>query len=163
MKTALSTLTPIKKMAAIAAMTLGGTFSASAHIPAEHAPMLKEYHDFIMKMARPDGNLGPCCSQRDAYVNPPEERKPDGSYIVTIDTDNEGKKLAEPMKIRIPADKVLSGKFASDFCKSATAQGSTTCKLPPYGIAWINPRPSYGTGEPIVYCYWPKPRMTLGQ
>lgn len=157
-----STLSPVKKAAAVAALVLGGTFSASAHIPPEHEPMLREYHDFIMKMTRPDGNLGPCCSQRDAYVNPPEERQPDGSYIITIDTDNNGQKMPQPMKIKIPADKVLSGKFASDFCKSATAQGSTTCKLPPYGIAWVNPN-GMGAGQPYVYCYWPKPRMTLGQ
>ena len=48
-----STLSPMKKIAAIAALTLGGAFSASAHIPAEHEAMLKNYEDFIMKMSCP--------------------------------------------------------------------------------------------------------------
>ncbi len=153
--------TPYKKIAAIAALTVGGAFSASAHIPAEHQTTLREYHDFIMKMARPDAQLGPCCSEKDAYINPPEERKPDGSYVITIDTDNYGKRLPQPKKITIPPEKVLSGKFASDFCKTQIAQGSTTCKAPPVGVAWVNP--DYAGGEPFVYCYWPRPRMTLGQ
>lgn len=154
-------LTPMKKVAAMAALTLGGAFTASAHIPAEQEAMLRDYKDFILRMARPDGTMGPCCSERDAYINPPEERKPDGTYVITISTDNEGKRLPKPMKITIPPEKVLSGKFAADFCKAQAAEGSTTCKAPPVGVAWVNPT-SYN-GEPYVYCYWPKPRMTLGQ
>lgn len=159
MSLSLSTLSPVKKIAAIAALTLGGAFTASAHIPAEHEAMLKNYEDFIMKMRLPNG-ASHCCTNRDAYVNAPEERKPDGTYVITIDTDNNGNKLPEPVKVTIPADKVLSGKHAAEFCKAATAEGSKTCKLPPYGIAWIR---SYQGSEPYVYCYWPKPRMTLGQ
>lgn len=155
-----STLSPMKKIAAIAALTLGGAFSASAHIPAEHEAMLKEYEDFIMKMTLPNGAVH-CCTNKDAYVNAPEVRKPDGTYVITIDTDNNGKKLAAPVQVPIPAAKVLEGKHAAEFCKAATAAGSQSCKLPPYGIAWI--RHYEGSGEPYVYCYWPKPRMTLGQ
>lgn len=155
-----STLSPFKKIAAVAALALGTAFSASAHIPAEHEAMLKEYEDFIMKMTLPNGAVH-CCTNKDAYVNSPEERKADGTYVITINTDNDGKKLAEPIKVTIPADKVLSGKHAAEFCKAATAEGSKTCKLPPYGIAWI--RHYAGSGQPHVYCYWPRPRMSLGQ
>lgn len=154
-------LSSAKKIAAITALTVGGAFTASAHIPEEHKAILREYNDFIMKMQRPDGHMGPCCSERDAYINPPEERKPDGTYVITIDTDNYGKRLPEPMKVTIPPEKVLSGKFAADFCKAQTAEGSTTCKAPPMGVAWVNPN-GYD-GKPFVYCYWPRPRMTLGQ
>jgi hypothetical protein len=146
--------TPMKKLAAMAALTVGSVFSASAHVPPEHEALLKKHEDFIMNMKRPDGFGGTCCNRSDVYINPPQRRLPDGTVIVTLDKDNQGNPIT-PVEITIPPEKVLSGRFAAEVCKEMTAAGSTTCTPPAPSIIWANPL------SPYVYCYWPGQRMSL--
>ena len=178
-------------VAGAALLTAAVPFNVSAHVHDDNpvSRSLKGYEGFVNQMHQmnADGSVGgtSCCHLQDGVGNLKEEIvKEDGKpvYYVTFTHNTDGKPLERPVRIRVPPEKVLTDRFAIQYCKELKKEVASgqitgtysdeqkaqkikdaeTCNRPPTNISWISGvYKDNSTGEysvPAFYCYIPKPK-----